>query len=137
MRTLIILAFLLGMNVLHAQSILGKWNTFDDRTGENRSTVEFYEKGGRIYGKIIGLASAEDAQKTCTLCTDDRKNKPIIGLEIVRGMAKKSNLWQGGTILDPEDGKAYTCKIWLEEGNLKVRGYVGVFYRTQTWKRVE
>jgi uncharacterized protein (DUF2147 family) len=127
----------LGMSTLNAQNILGKWKTFDDRTGEARSTVEFYEKNGKIYGKIVGLAKAEDAQKTCTQCTDDRKDKPIVGLEIVKNMAKKDNIWQGGSILDPEVGKTYDCKIWLENGNLKVRGYVGIFYRTQTWERVK
>ncbi len=132
-----ILMFVLGISMLNAQNILGKWKTFDDRTGEARSTVEFYEKNGKTYGKIVGLEKTEDAQKTCTLCTDDRKDKPIIGLEIVRNMTRSGNVWQSGTILDPEVGKAYTCKIWLEDGNLKVRGYVGVFYRTQTWKRAE
>ncbi len=137
MRILIISMLVLGMNILNAQNILGKWKTFDDRTGEARSTVAFYEKDGKIYGNIIGLAKAEDAQKTCTQCTDDRKDKPIVGLEIVRNMVKKGTLWQSGTILDPEDGKAYDCKIWLEEGKLKVRGYVGFFYRTQTWERMK
>jgi uncharacterized protein (DUF2147 family) len=75
------------------------------------------------------------------LCTDDRKGQPKIGLEIIRD-AKKSGaelLWEGGTILDPENGKTYKLRLTPIEGGarLQVRGYIGPFYRTQVWQRVQ
>jgi uncharacterized protein (DUF2147 family) len=75
------------------------------------------------------------------LCTDDRKGQPKIGLEIIRD-AKKSGsepLWEGGTILDPENGKVYKLRLSPQDGGktLQVRGYIGPFFRTQLWQRVQ
>jgi uncharacterized protein (DUF2147 family) len=67
---------------------------------------------------------------------DPRYNKKIIGMEIIKDMQNGDNEYSQGTILDPQDGKIYRCKLWIEEEGLKVRGYWGPFFRTQTWKRV-
>jgi len=56
---------------------------------------------------------------------------------ILKGLKKRGTEWSGGTILDPENGKTYRCKIWLDDGKLKVRGYLGILFRTQTWYRVK
>ena len=83
----------------------------------------------------------QSAEPNCTACTDDRKNQPKLGLEIIRG-AKKSdtdNVWEGGRILDPENGKEYTLRMTPLEGGrkLQVRGFIGPFFRTQVWVRVQ
>jgi uncharacterized protein (DUF2147 family) len=139
MRGLLIplLFFVLSGN---AQSITGKWKTIDDDTGEERSVVEIYENGGKFFGRIVRLLNrpAEDADPICTACPKDdaRHNKKVIGMVIISDMKPSGSSFADGNILDPKNGKIYRCKLWLEDNTLKVRGYWGPFYRTQTWKRL-
>ena len=134
-RTLLLFPLLGLCSILQAQSILGRWTTVDDKTGKPRSVVEVTERGGKIYGKIVDLYDKSKLQKLCDLCPDDRHNHPVVGLEIIRAMERDDDEWEDGTILDPESGKVYDCKLWLEDGTLQVRGYVAFLYRTQTWVR--
>jgi uncharacterized protein (DUF2147 family) len=136
----LVIPLLLSCFFLHGQSITGKWKTIDDNTGEERSVVEIYEKGGHIYGKIIKLfrKPGEDPDPLCDECEadDPRFKKKIIGMEIITDMSRSGKEYDNGHILDPETGKIYRCRLWLEDSDLKVRGYWGPFYRTQTWKKV-
>lgn len=137
MRQLCMLALasvLLTFN-LQAQDIFGEWKSIDDETGKAKSIIKIFEKDGKAYGKVVELLNPSRENPTCYNCTDDRKDKPILGLEIIRALEQDDDEWEDGTILDPENGKVYDCKIWLEDGNLQVRGYVGFFFRTQTWVR--
>jgi uncharacterized protein (DUF2147 family) len=122
-----------------AQDVIGKWKTIDDETGEPRSIVDIFEKNGKVYGKVVKLLRApdEDPDPVCKDCDeeDDRYNKKVIGMEIIRDMVKADDAWEEGTILDPKNGKVYRCHLWVEGNELKVRGYWGPFYRTQTWQR--
>lgn len=125
-----------------AQSCVGKWITVDDETGKKKSIVEFYKKDDKLYGKITYMypQSGQDPNAKCTKCTGDRKNQPVLGMQIVRGMKWNGSEWDEGTILDPENGKIYSAKIWLDPENkdrLNMRGYLGPIYRTQRWIRVE
>lgn len=118
--------------------IEGKWKTIDDETGQAKSIVEMFKKSnGQYYGKITQLL-AKPENETCVKCTDDRKNKPLIGLEIIRGLKKSGNEFTGGTITDPKTGKTYKCTITRDGNKLNVRGYVGfsLIGRTQTWHKV-
>ncbi|MBX2977795.1 MAG: DUF2147 domain-containing protein [Flavobacteriales bacterium] len=134
MRNLFTLALLLLIGIsAHAQSVTGRWTTIDDNTGKPRSVVELTEKNGKLSGRIVELYEVEKRDKLCDKCPGDRHNQRVVGLEIVRDMVKSGKEWTKGTILDPETGKVYDCKIWLEGGELKVRGYVAFFFRTQTW----
>jgi len=119
-------------------AVIGQWQTIDDKTREPKSIVRIYKQGDKVYGKIIKLfrKPGEDPDPVCVKCTDDRKGKKIIGMVIVEGLTNDRDDWSGGTILDPANGKIYRCKIWFDGGQLKVRGYWGFFYRTQTWHRV-
>jgi uncharacterized protein (DUF2147 family) len=119
-----------------AESPLGRWGTIDEKSSKVRSVVEIYDQGGKLFGKIVSLTEPNDEQgkpKTCTKCTGAEKDKPIVGLVIIRDLGPGGDTYKGGTILDPEDGKVYKAEIWTEDGKLKVRGYLGWFYRTQTW----
>jgi uncharacterized protein (DUF2147 family) len=122
------------------QAITGKWKTIDDNSGEAKSIVEIFEKDGKYYGKIVKifLEPNEDPDPVCDKCEKDdpRYNKKIIGMEIIKGLEKDHEEFSGGNILDPENGKVYRCRLWVEGGDLMVRGYWGPFFRTQTWKRV-
>ena len=97
--------------------------------------VEVYEKGGKLFGKILDLIDPDEPDPICKECDEDdpRHNKPVVGLEIIRNMEKDGKAWEDGDILDPENGKVYRCKLWVEEGKLQVRGYISFLYRTQTW----
>jgi uncharacterized protein (DUF2147 family) len=138
----LVIALMLFTVSINAQSVLGKWKTIDDETGKEKSIVDVYEKDGKIYGKIISLLNREpgDEDPLCDECTDDRKNKHIVGMEIIRDMEKDDDQYKDGTIMDPANGKIYDCKMWVDKKNskvLKVRGYIAFFYRTQTWYKIE
>lgn len=123
---------------------VGLWKSIDDKTKTERSQVRISESGGVLTGRIEKLLAPDaNANAKCDKCDDDRKDKPIVGLEIIRGVkkAEADNTWDGGTILDPAEGKVYKLRLQTAEGGkkLEVRGYVGVpmLGRTQTWVRVE
>lgn len=143
LNSLIISCLLLFATVLqsNAQGIRGQWKTIDDETNEAKSVVEITERNGKVYGKIIKLFRApnEDSDPLCSECPKDdiRYNKKVLGMEIILDMTPDEDGYSSGTILDPEVGKIYRCRLWVEGDNLKVRGYWGPFYRTQTWDRYE
>ena len=125
-------------------SPVGVWKSIDDHTKAERSQVRISESGGVLSGRIEKLLAPDAKQDaTCDKCEDDRKDKPVIGMEILRGVKKADaeNTWDGGTILDPTEGKVYKVRLQTAEGGkkLEVRGYVGMpmIGRTQTWVRVE
>jgi len=119
-------------------SVLGKWKTVDE-SGEEKSIIEIFERNDKVYGKIVRIFTQEDPDPICEQCPSDdpRFGKKIIGMEIIKDMVKDGEEYAQGTILDPQDGKIYRCRIWTEGADLKVRGYWGPFYRTQTWKKVD
>ena len=126
---------------LTSAQVTGKWKTIDDETGKPRSMVEIFERGGKWFGRIVHVfpRPGRDADPVCTACdpSDKRYKTKIKGMEIIRNMVKEGDAFEGGDILDPENGKIYRCKFWLEGKELKVRGYLGPFFRTQTWLREE
>lgn len=130
----------LATAALAQPSPIGVWKTIDDETGEAKSHVEIYEKGGKLYGKIARLLiSAPD--KICEECPGKKKGKPLMGMHVIEGLEPHKDYWKSGAIMDPENGNEYGCSIWFENGNadeLKVRGkhWTGL-YRTQTWYRVQ
>jgi len=138
----LLLAFVVSILPMAAQSVLGKWKTIDDETGKAKSVVELYMKGDKLYGKIVQLLNRApgDEDPICDVCPGDRKNKKTNGMEIIRDMEKDGSEWEDGEILDPSNGKLYDCKLWVDEDNsniLNVRGYIAFFFRTQTWHRVK
>ena len=116
--------------------IFGKWKTIDDETGKEKSIIEIFEKDGKAYGRVVELLNPSKPNPLCDKCSDDRKDKPIEGMEIIRALVQDDDEWSDGTILDPENGKIYDCKIWVEDGKLNVRGYIAFFFRTQEWIRM-
>lgn len=119
----------------------GLWRNFDDETKESKAEIRIKADAGNVMSGKIERTLIKSSEPNCTKCTDDRKDKPKLGLEIIRGARKLEGefVWEGGTILDPENGKTYTLRMMpLENGRLlQVRGYIGPFYRTQIWQRIE
>ena len=138
MRILFALVFLF-FGIDSFSQILGKWTTIDDNSGEPRSVIEITARGSNFFGKVIKIHTkpSEDPDPVCDKCdqSDPRFNQKVIGMEILQDLSHDGNSFSGGHILDPENGKVYRCKLWIENGELRVRGYWGPFFRTQTWKR--
>ena len=130
-----------GLPVFAQLSPVGTWRSVDDKTGEARAEIRVTESAsGGLVGKIEKRLSKEaKVDDVCDECSDDRKGKPVLGLEIIRGGKKVEgkDVWEGGKILDPENGRSYNARLTPIEGGkrLEVRGSVGPFGRTQTWIR--
>jgi uncharacterized protein (DUF2147 family) len=121
---------------------VGLWRNVDDKTGEAKAEIRVAETNGALVGRIEkSLKKDAKPGAACDECSDDRKGKPMLGLEIIRGgkKAEGKDVWEGGKILDPENGKEYRASFTpIEDGKkLEVRGYLGPFWRTQTWNRVQ
>ncbi|MFT0171372.1 DUF2147 domain-containing protein [Paraburkholderia mimosarum] len=134
---------LCGALAAHAQTDtpVGVWQTIDDQTGQPKALVQISaDANGDLSGKVIkGLSGKDQPDRRCTACTDSRKDQPILGMTIIDSMKKTNDGWEGGHILDPENGKVYRCKMHTEDGGQKlvVRGYLGIALlgRSQTWVR--
>ncbi|KJS64358.1 MAG: DUF2147 domain-containing protein [Serpentinimonas sp.] len=141
-HTLLAAGLLLAGSAWAQMSPVGTWHSIDDQTSQPRTEVVISDNAGVLTGRITRLLRpGADPAARCTACTDDRKDQPMVGLEIIRGarQAEGRTVWEGGRILDPEDGRTYTLRLTpIEEGRkLQVRGSIGPFGRTQTWVRVQ
>ena len=121
---------------------VGQWHSSDEKTGELKSLIIISETGGVLNGHVDKLLrKTADQKAVCKECTDDRKDKPMLGLQIIRGAKKVDgkDVWEGGKILDPENGKEYALRMTpIEDGKkLEVRGSILFVGRTQTWVRVQ
>ncbi|HEX7436510.1 MAG TPA: DUF2147 domain-containing protein [Caldimonas sp.] len=143
-------AFILGLTLLaglaRAQNTpVGVWKTIDDETRKEKSLIRVTEAGGVLTGtleKLLDPATKQDA--VCEKCTDERKDKPLLGMTLIRNVKQSDrdkDLWDGGDILDPNNGKVYKVRLKPVDGGarLDVRGYIGapLLGRTQTWIRAE
>ena len=136
--------FLLFSNIVIAENLspVGLWKTIDDKTGKPRSLIRINESNGEYSATIEkGLLATDTGEAICDKCSDERKNQKLLGMTIVKGLKKNGPQYDGGEILDPDNGKTYRCKMKLDEsGNrLEVRGFVGISLlgRSQIWNRVE
>lgn len=140
LAALVFVAF--GVPAMAQMTPVGLWKSLDDKTGAPKSEVRITDNGGVLTGKVERiLREGADLNAVCDQCTDDRKDQKIVGLEIIRGakQAEGKEVWEGGKILDPENGKTYTLRLTPVDGGSKldVRGSIGPFGRTQTWVRVQ
>lgn len=135
-----ILFFISTAAFSQSHTVIGKWKTLDDVTGKPVSVVEIFEKNKKIYGKVIEIFNPKTKVPRCEKCDGEDKNKPILGLIVIKGLIKDGNEYKNGKILDPKHGKIYKCFITLESKDvLKVRGFIGISLigRTQFWERTK
>mgnify|MGYP001794013307 CR=1 FL=1 len=124
------------------QTPVGLWCNADDNDGEAKPELCSGETGVAMYGRIdkSQRKNAKPDEK-CVECRDERKDQPMVGLEIIRGARKAEgkDVWEDGRILDPENGREYRLRLTPVEGGskLEVRGSFGPFGRTQTWVRAQ
>ena len=134
---------LISASALAQMTPVGLWKTIDDDTRQEKSLVRIKESAGVFSGvieKLLDPATRQDA--VCEKCTDERRDKPLLGLTILRNLrphADDKTVWDGGDIVDPNNGKVYRTRLKTVDGGkkLEMRGYIGPFYRTQVWLRVE
>ena len=130
-----------SLTLAQAPSPVGRWRTFDDKTGQAKAIVEITEVSDELQGRVERVFSppAPTANGVCERCQGDRKNKPVVGLQILWGLKKDGDEYAGGRVLDAETGKEYRCKLKVIDGGkkLEVRGFVGLSFvgRTLTWTR--
>jgi uncharacterized protein (DUF2147 family) len=141
-KTMIALSLVAACGAALAQATpAGLWKTIDDDGKTEKSLVRISEAGGAFSGKIEKIFDASKQNAVCEKCTDERKDKPVIGMTILRNLREGDDkgVWEGGEILDPNNGKTYKTRLKPIEGGkkLEMRGYIGPFYRTQVWVRVE
>ena len=144
-HTVVAFALTLAAAAAHAQANpVGLWKTIDDDGKTEKSLVRITEANGVFTGKIEKIFDPAKQDAVCDQCSDDRKGKPIVGFTLIRNVKQNGsdpNMWDGGDITDPNNGKVYKVRIKPADGGkkLEVRGYVGapLLGRTQTWLRVE
>lgn len=139
-----LIALVAFTGLAHAQMTpTGLWKTIDDDSKKEKSLVRITESNGVFSGRIEKLLDpATDPKAVCDKCSDDRKDKPILGLEILRAIKQSESdkaVYEGGSIVDPNNGKSYRARLKPVNGGaqLEMRGYLGPFFRTQVWQRVE
>ncbi len=143
MRNFLVLAMLFIATIANCQveKILGRWTTIDDKENVPVSIVNIYRgTDGKYYGQIERILYKGQENKLCTECEGELHNKPVVGMVIVNNMEWRDGKLQGGTILDPDNGKTYYAKMWLDPatGKLILRGSLdkrGLLGRNQQWVR--
>jgi len=136
--TFLIIILIISSSSLHAQ-VTGMWKTIDDRDGSEKSVIEIYEQDGKLHGKVVRLLKGS-TYTTCENCQGDLKDKPLVGMTILHDLTKTETGGIDGNVLDPNNGKTYSCYVELENPDkLKLRGYFGIpaLGRTQYWYRVK
>ncbi len=125
---------------------VGTWKTIDDETHMAKSIVEITDNNGELQAHVVKLLnrSPEDIARDgevalCKKCDGERKDKPVEGMNIMWGVHRNGDVWDGGHILDPKTGKVYKVKLsMLDDGQkLNVRGFIGfsLLGRSQQWER--
>ncbi|OIR01421.1 hypothetical protein GALL_165110 [mine drainage metagenome] len=121
----------------------GLWQEFDDQTGNLEALIRIRQLSDNTYeGNIEKIIpdKPENAAMRCSACTGSLYNQPLLGMRILSGMTRKDKLtFEGGTVIDPDEGKTYRCRIRLSEDGktIEVTGYVGFVWMGQSeiWKR--
>lgn len=134
---LLCLAMMISLSSFAQDSPIGVWVTVDDETNQPKSHVEVFERDGKLYGKIIKLLPAATTT-VCIDCPGDKNGAALEGMEILWGFSKFKDYWSYGQIIDPASGKVYKCNMWIEDGKLAVKGYIGfsLIGRTQYWEKL-
>ena len=132
----------LALPVLAQLTPVGTWKSVDEKTGQPKSEIVIEDQGGVLQGRVQQLLRpGADPKALCVECKDALKDQPMVGLPIIQDAKKAADkdVWEGGKILDPENGKFYTLRLTPIDGGqkLEVRGSIGPFGRTQTWVRVQ
>jgi uncharacterized protein (DUF2147 family) len=137
-KTIVATLFILSqLSVFAQREIIGKWLSQD-----KEATIEIYENQGKFFGKFVWLKKATDAKGQPLTDTENPnaalRKQPLMNLVMLTNMYFDNKKWKGGTIYNPDSGKSYKCEMWQKSPEtLNVRGYLGLFYGTETWTRAK
>ena len=134
-------AWLLGLGLAATAqawaSPVGLWRTIDPGTGVAESLVRIIETPAGLVGRIERVLDPAKAAARCAACSGARKDQPVQGMAIIEGVRRSADgsRWDGGSILDPKNGKTYKVRLTPLDGGkrLEVRGMLGPFHRDQYW----
>lgn len=134
----LILIMLAICSPLAAQDIVGFWKSVDEHTSKPQSIVAIYDYQGKYFGRIIATYNESGTVQDSIYSPKERApgiiGKPYYaGLDIIYDVQKEGERYKDGKIVDPQEGKVYNTELWLQDGNLIVRGEVLIFGRNQTW----
>jgi uncharacterized protein (DUF2147 family) len=129
-----------SVSVVRAQaiqdSIVGAWES------DEKVRMEFFKDGDIYKGKLLwGNKVIENDGQTSK---KDLKNpdaslrtRNIIGLVSLTGLRWDGKEYTGGKIYDPNSGKTYSCKAWIQGDKLHLRGFMGLSLmgKTAIWHR--
>ena len=139
MRKILLSLFIFSIQVMAmAQDVVGFWKTINDKTGKAESIIGIYEYQGKYFGRIIATygnnGQVEETIENPTDRAPGVKGHPFYnGLDIIWNLKPNGTKYTDGKIMDPEKGKIYDAKMWVENGNLVVRGEILFFGQNQTW----
>ncbi|MCA1803626.1 MAG: DUF2147 domain-containing protein [Rhodothermaceae bacterium] len=121
-----------------SHAVTGLWLSAD-----KRGIIRIYEQDGRFFGRLVWLLEPEDDQGNTILDSEnpdpEKRDRPILGLQMVFGLEYSSGEWRNGEIYDPESGKTYSARLRLNGNNrMDLRGYIRLpmFGRTESWTRI-
>jgi uncharacterized protein (DUF2147 family) len=123
-------------------SPVGLWEQVDEKSGQAESWFRITERNGVYEGAIVKifLKPGEDPNWVCDKCEGAERGAPVLGLTLIKGMRRKGDAYEDGTIMDPRDGSVYRAlmKLSADGRKLEVRGYLGIslFGRSQVWNRL-
>jgi uncharacterized protein (DUF2147 family) len=142
MRALYLIVLLISLSSFkpHNGSCVGKWLSYESDGKQKKSVLELYKNNNKLYMKVLFFypRKGKSENPICHACDGDKKNKPIVGMQLCTGLSWDGSVWGEGKVMDMETGKWYEVKIWLDPDNEDVafiRGYLGVFYQTHKMYR--
>ena len=125
-----------------ADKILGVYQVEEDG---NKSKVRFTKcEDGSYQGQIIWLSQPNHPDGTPK--TDIKnpnpalRNTPSNQIVLVKGIRynAEKNVWGGGTVYKPINGKTYKVECSFDDANtLRVKGSLGPISLSRYWKKVE
>ena len=118
-------------------NVIGLWSTKEAGSTEPQVHIRIYKKAGLVYGEIIRVAYLKNPPPAVVTKNGQECRQPLVGTVILKDLHEGDDSWEDGSLLDPNSGSEYRCRVWRDGGHLKVRGYQFVFYRTFTWFPVE
>ena len=131
----------------------GFWISVDEKSGKATAGWEIYTVGNKLYGKILSVSGHPQDVKA-TNCKDSYRGftvpgkvneMTVVGTPWIFDLTlDRPGVWSGGSIIDPDGGSMYKCKITFHPRDgkkymvdtLEMRGEIGLgIGRSQYWRK--